>query len=355
MTQAGRKTYTRPTQRSLGMDNLTHTLTGIAISQAGFNRKTRYATLALVIGSNLPDIDSFSGLWGSVTYLEHHRGVTHSIIGVAALGIALAAGIYFLAKRARPKVTGPPLNGRWLLLACCVATGTHLLLDFTNSYGIRPFLPFSGHWYAWGIEPIIDPLVWLALIAGLGLPALFRLITEEVGARKTGFQTGAIISLCAVAALWGLRDFSHRRALNMLDSVRYHHANPQRLGAFPSFTNPFRWTGVVETSGAFYVLPVNTISADLDPLDARVFHKPEPSPALKTALETRTARVFMDFARFPWSEVEPTEKGVTVTVRDLRFQPANARRGGFAIRIELDQQLHVLSQEFDFSGRFRYD
>lgn len=342
-------------QRSFDMDNLTHTLTGIAISQAGFNRKTRYATLALVIGSNLPDIDLVSGFWGSVTYLEHHRGITHSIIGVAALGMALAAGIYLLGKRARPKATGPPLDGRWLLLACCAATGSHLLFDFTNSYGVRPFLPFSGQWYAWGIEPIVDPLLWLALIAGLGLPALFRLITEEVGARKTGFQTGAIFSLCAIVALWGLRDFSHRRALNMLDSVRYHQANPQRLGAFPSFTSPLEWTGVVETSGAYYVLPVNTISAGVDPAGSRVFHKPEPSAALKTAMETRTARVFMGFARFPWSEVIPTEDGVTITVRDLRFQPANARRGGFAIRIKLDQQLHVLSQEFDFSGRFRYD
>lgn len=337
------------------MDNLTHTLTGIAISQAGFNRKTRYATLALVIGSNLPDLDSVTGFWGNVTYLEHHRGITHSIIGVAALGIALATAIYIVGKRARPRAIGPPLNGRWLLLACCVATGIHLLLDFTNSYGIRPFLPFSGHWYAWGIEPIIDPLLWLALIAGLGLPVLFRLITEEVGARKTGFQTGAVISLCAIAGLWGLRDLSHRRALNMLDSARYHQANPQRLGAFPTFTNPFSWTGVVETSGAFYVLPVNTLSASLELADARVFHKPGPSAALKTALETRTARVFMDFSQFPWPEVVPTEKGVTVTVRDLRFQPANARLGGFAIRIQLDRQLHVLSQEFDFSGRFRYD
>ena len=337
------------------MDNLTHTLTGIAISQAGFNRKTRYATLAIVIGSNLPDIDCVSGLWGSVAYLEHHRGITHSIIGVAALGIALAAGIYLLGKRVRPKATGPPLDGRWLLLACCVATGTHLLFDFTNSYGIRPFLPFNGRWYAWGIEPIVDPLLWLVLIAGLGLPVLFRLITEEVGARKTGFQTGAIFSLCAIVALWGLRDFSHRRALNMLDSVRYHQANPQRLGAFPSFTNPFKWTGVVETSGAFYVVPISTISADFDPTDAQVFHKPEPSAALEAAMETRTARVFMGFALFPWSEEIPTEKGVTVVIRDLRFQPANARRGGFAIRIQLDQKLHILSQEFDFSGRFRHD
>jgi len=335
------------------MDNITHTLTGLAISQAAFNRKTRYATLAIVIGANLPDIDLISRFWGNVAYLKYHRGITHSIFGVTALGILLAATVYLLGKRAHPPKAGPALDGRWLLLACWVATASHLLLDLTNSYGVRPFMPFNSHWYAWGIESIVDPLLWLILIAGLGLPALFRLITEEVGARKTGFQRGAVFSLCAIIALWGLRDFSHRRALNMLDAISYHQASPQRLGAFPDPVNPFDWTGVVETSRAFYVLPVDVLGGRLDPQGARLFYKPGPSPALEAALATRTARVFMNFARFPWAEVLPAEGGPTVMVRDLRFQPANFQRGGFAIRIQLDQELHIRSQAFSFSGKFR--
>ncbi|HUX11080.1 MAG TPA: metal-dependent hydrolase, partial [Terriglobia bacterium] len=270
-----------------------------------------------------------------------------------ALGILLAAAVYLLGKRARPPKAGPPLDGRWLLVACWVATASHLLLDLTNSYGVRPLMPFDNRWYAWGIESIIDPVLWLVLMAGLGLPFLFRLITEEVGARKTGFQRGAVFSLCAIVALWGLRDFSHRRALNMLDAISYNGADPQRLGAFPSPVNPFNWTGVVETSRVFYVLPVDVLNGKLDPQGAHLFYKPEPSPALEAALKTHTARVFMDFARFPWAEVLPTETGPTVTVRDLRYQPINFRRGGFAIRIQLDQELHVRSEAFSFSGRFR--
>ncbi len=335
------------------MDNITHTLTGFAISQAGFNRKTRYATLAIVIGANLPDIDLVSRFGGNVEYLEYHRGITHSIIGVTVLAGVLATTVYLAGKKLGPRKSGPQLNAPWLLLACWVATASHLLLDFTNSYGVRPFLPFSGHWYAWGIEPIIDPLIWMALIAGLVIPALFRLISEEVGARKTGFKTGAVLSLCAVVILWGLRDISHRRALNMLEAISYHEANSQRAGAFPGFTNPFDWTGVVETSQAFYVLPVDVLSEGVDAKDARVFHKPEPSPAFEAALATRTARVFMDFARFPWAEIIPNENGVAVIVQDLRFQPARMQRGGFAIRILLDPELRVRSQEFSFTGRFR--
>jgi hypothetical protein len=56
------------------VDNLTHTLTAVAISQTGLNRKTRFATLTLILAANAPDIDVLSGLRGSVTYLEYHRG-----------------------------------------------------------------------------------------------------------------------------------------------------------------------------------------------------------------------------------------------------------------------------------------
>jgi inner membrane protein len=335
------------------MDNLTHTLAGLAISQAGFNRKTRYATFAIIVGANLPDIDLVSRIWGNVAYLEYHRGITHSIIGVTALAVLLASTVYFLGTRARPPKSGPPLNGGWLLLACWVATASHLLLDFTNSYGVRPFMPLNGHWYSWCIEPIVDPILWLILIAGLALPALFRLISEEVGARKTGFQRGAILSLCGLIALGGLRDFSHRRALNMLDAVDYGQTITQRIDAFPNFTNPFDWTGVVESSQAFYVLPVDVLAGRVAQQEARVYHKAEPSPALKSALATRTARVFMDFARFPWSEAVPSERGPTVIIRDLRFQPANSQRGGFAIQVQLNNELNVLSEEFSFTGRFR--
>jgi inner membrane protein len=335
------------------MDNLTHTLTGFATSYAGLKRKTRYATLAIVIGANLPDVDMVTRFWGSATYLKYHRGITHSFIGVTLLAVLLAATVYFLGKRRPSPRSGPPLNGRWLFVACWIATASHLLLDFTTSYGIRLFLPFSGHWYAWDIEPIIDPLLWAVLIAGLGLPFLFRLITEEVGARKTGYRLGAILSLSVIVGLWGVRDLTHRRTLNMLDARTYRGEDPQRLGAFPRPGNPFAWKAVVETNSGYYVLPVDVLRNNADPQDGRFFRKPEPSSPLEAALKTRTAAIFMNFARFPWAEVISSENGPTVMIQDLRYQPADFQRGGFAVRIEFDKELQVRSQAFSFAGKFQ--
>jgi inner membrane protein len=330
------------------MDNITHTLTAVALSQAGFNRKTRYATLTLIVAANLPDVDMISRVGGTVTYLKYHRGITHSILGVTVLALLLAWVVYTLGRRARPK-PGPALNGRWLLLAAWVGTASHLLMDFTNSYGVRPFLPFSARWYAADIMFVFDPLLLGLLVIGLGLPAVLRLVSEEVGAKKPRPRWGAVFCLCALVGLWGLRAFAHRRVVSLLDAHTYSEQNPLRLGAFPSPANPFQWTGVVETESAYHVLPADALADDVDPAQAQLFRKPDMSPPLKAALATRTGRIFMDFARFPWADTEETDEGYLVSIRDLRFHNALAGGQGFVMDVELDKNLRVLAQDFSFS------
>ena len=331
------------------MDNLTHTLTAVALSQAGLHRKTRFATLTLIVAANLPDLDFISRLWGSATYLKYHRGFTHSILGVSLLAFLLAWTIYFLGRKAKPKPASP-LSLRWLLILAWIGTASHLLLDFTNSYGVRPFLPFSARWYDWDIMFIFDPLLLLLLCLGLGLPALLRLVSEEVGAGKSRPAWGAVFSLCALLFLWGLRDFAHRRVLGFLEAHTYFEQDPLRVGAFPSPINPFVWMGVVETDTAYDVLPVNALGDDVDPRSALQFHKPKPSPALDAAVKTRTGRIFMDFAKFPWAQAEQDDEGFDVQIRDLRFYTSEGGRS-FLVVIELDKALRVRSETFSFRAQ----
>jgi inner membrane protein len=329
------------------MDNLTHTLAGIAMSQAGLNRKTRFATLALVLASNAPDVDIVTRIRGTAAYFEHHRGITHSFLGATVLAAILAGSIYYAGRRARPKPAAPPVSAKWLFLVCWIGVGGHLLLDYTNAYGIRLLLPFTGHWYAWDIMPILDLILWLLLIAGLGLPALLRLVSEEVGARKTGYRRGAIFALGSMVLLWGLRDVSHRRALALLGSNNYEDEAPLRYGAFPEFS-PFNWKGVVETESSFHIVEVNSLASVLDAEHTETLRKPEPSPALDAALKTHLAHVFIDFARFPWAQVDEDQDGYEVRVRDLRF--GNGTAGAFETTIDLDRSLHLRSESFSFMG-----
>jgi inner membrane protein len=333
------------------VDNLTHTLTAVALSHAGLHRKTRFATLTLIAASNLPDIDILSRFWGSTTYLKYHRGFTHSILGVSLLALLLALTVHFLGRKAKPK-PGPPSSLGWLLILAWIGTAGHLLMDFTNHYGVRPFLPFSARWYAWDIMFIFDPLLLLLLCVGLGLPALLRLVSEEVGARKSHPAWGAVFALCALLCLWGLRDVAHRRVLASLEAHTYSEQDPLHVGAFPSPTNPFAWTGVVETSSTYDVVAANALEADVDPHSALQFHKPQASEALGVALNTRTGRIFMDFARFPWAETEESDEGFDVRIHDLRFY-TNYGGGGFLAEIEMDTGLRVRSESFSFRAPHR--
>jgi hypothetical protein len=74
-------------------------------------------------------------------------------------------------------------------------------------------------------------------------------------------------------------------------------------------------------------------------------------------METRTGRIFMDFARFPWAESAQTDDGYEVSIRDLRFFSTFAQRRGFVVDISLDKSLLVVAQQFSFSapeqGMFR--
>jgi inner membrane protein len=329
------------------MDNLTHTLTGIAISHSGLNRKTRFATLTLILAANAPDIDIISRLKGGLTYLEYHRGITHSLVGITALAVLISSFIYWMGKKVQPK-PGLPLDWRWLLLAAFLGTGSHLLLDFTNAYGVRPLVPFSGRWFAWDIMPIIDPLLLALFLAGLALPWLLRLVSEEVGARTPARSTGAVFCLGVMVVLWGVRGFAHRRAVNILDSRTYSGEVAQRLGAFPVAVNPFAWTGVVDTETSFHIVRVNALDSNASPEEMETLEKSQPSPALAAAMRTQGGKIFLDFARFPWAQVDEDDQGYLVTICDLRFYHPPAQALGFTLEVDMDKNLDPRSEMFSF-------
>ncbi|MGH9450655.1 MAG: metal-dependent hydrolase [Terriglobia bacterium] len=333
------------------MDNLTHTLAGIALAQAGLKRKTRFAMLALIVASNLPDIDIVTAAGGSLTYLKFHRGITHSLIGLTVLAAALAFILYIPGLRAAPKKGAPPLSLKWLFFVCWAGTALHVLMDFTNSYGIRPFLPFSGRWYALDIMPIIGPWLLLFLLLGLCVPAVLRLASEEVGAKKgrsPAARNGAIFALCAMVALWGLRSVSHQRALGLLSARMYGEENAAGLGAFPHALNPFEWTGVAETEDAYTLLDVDALAPNLSLEDVGALHKPESSPALSVAQRTAAVKMFLNFARFPYAVVFDQEDNHRVFMRDLRFASPDSKRWNFVLEIDLNKSLRVIRQTFTF-------
>jgi len=333
------------------LDPLTHFLTGACLGRSGFNRKSGLATAVMTIAADIPDLDVLANIGGPVFGFAHHRGFTHTFIGVPLDAAAAVLLVYGWHRWRLKRGHKPKFEPRWgrLFLFACVAALSHLLLDFTNNYGLRPFMPFDYHWYAWDIVFIVEPVLLVVLAGGLLLPRLFGLINEEIGARKRPFQGrgGAITALVLMCALWAVRDYQHRHALAAMRAVTYEDQEPLRAAANPYPGNPFVWHGVVETETFFETAPVDSLTPQVDPRGtARVFYKPEETPVTLAAKKSYLGRIYLDWARFPITETEPLPGGgYRVSFYDLRFRYPGIGRNTLGAAVVLDKNLRVVEEE----------
>lgn len=324
------------------MDPLTHFLTGACIGRAGFNRKTAYATAAAVLAAEAADLDVLWGLAGPIEELKHHRGITHTFVAapvVAAVVVGAVSGLAWLWRRRR-KDTGQPIRWAWLYLTALVAALSHLLLDWTNNYGVRPFFPFNPRWYSGSFMYIVEPEVLGILLLALVMPWLLGLTDREIGVRRQPFRGRgwAIFGLAAMAALFFWRWDEHAVGLAMLRNTQVASEPVTRMGLEPYPLNPYRWHAILETRDFYQTATVNTWNPDSlvaitsDP-QVDVLYKPADTPAVEAAKQTLLGRVYLDWGTWavvrdvgqePMAALAPPQllpgrKWTTVLFNDLRF------------------------------------
>ncbi len=391
------------------MEPVTHVLTGACLARTGLNRRAAYATAAMAVAAEFPDIDTLWGVRGPLASFQHHRGITHTFVGLP-FEAAFLVLLFFVIHRVRerrllgrtPGTANPGFNlvrapVRWGVLYGFVllALLSHLLLDFTNNYGLRPFLPFDTRWYAASIVFIFDPLIFLLLVGGLVLPSLFGLVAREVGTRRKSFQGAgwARAALLGVVCLWGVRSYEHQQAMTLANAQTLQAPAPEPEPADPTanvsaeappqeraeITRPFlaarrsvvspdpfnifRWYTATDFGPAYRLGTANTRDGTLFP--GQVLTKPVPTPMLNAAQNSHLGQVYQDWSSMPWLTVstpDPQDDRLPPTARtmvlfeDLRFMGSNAllhRRGTTPLtgEVVLDQNGKVLEQGLD--GRFR--
>ncbi len=323
------------------MDPVTHLLTGACLARSGFHRKLAYATLATSVAAEFPDVDTLWSLRGPVSGFQHHRGITHTFLGVPFEAGLLLAGVYLwhrmrLRRDLRTAGPAPPRwkDGpppRWGALYGLILLGllSHLLLDYTNSYGLRPFFPFNDHWYAGSIVFTFDPLLFTLLVVGLLMPALFGLINREIGDHRRVVSSGwARAALAGVLLFWAVRTYEHGRAMALAQSTSLRapadeSANAatddagsqitvpepprllmqaQRALASPDPLSIFRWYTTTDFGPAYQM---GTADSRLGTLETgRLLIKPAPSAALSAAERSRLGRIYLDWSPMPFLQVE---------------------------------------------------
>ncbi|GAA4039342.1 metal-dependent hydrolase [Parerythrobacter jejuensis] len=184
------------------MDNLTHSLVGALIGQAGLKKKTGLAMPALIIGANLPDVDAACFFWlEGQEHLGFRRGITHGPPALVLLPLILAGLLYgfdrWQASRGKRPEDRRPVSFKWLFLLSFIGCLTHPALDWLNVYGIRLLEPFSNQWFYGDTLFIIDVWLW----ALMGFATWFSLRREKRGKE---WMKPARIALTAALAYIGL-------------------------------------------------------------------------------------------------------------------------------------------------------
>lgn len=150
------------------MDTGTHIVMGFALGGLATldpvvaeNSATATSVLiSVIVGSQIPDIDTVLKLKNNAIYIRNHRGITHSIPAVILWPIAISSIIHLFF---------PGSNLLHLWLWTFLAVFLHVFVDIFNSYGTQALRPFSCKWVALGVINTFDPFIFGIHVVGLVL------------------------------------------------------------------------------------------------------------------------------------------------------------------------------------------
>ena len=345
------------------MENIAHTLVGYSLSKAGLQKVTPYATAALMIGANLPDVEVAGSLFGA-NYLDSHRGVSHSAAGILLLSFGLA-GAFWIVSRIRRTGARERLKLFPLWYVSFLGLLSHPLLDFLNDYGLRPWLPFSSRRYYGDLLSIVDPWLWLIFGAAAFLMTASRrgrirwavlgsILTLLVAVLVPPAQ-GLLWILSVPAALW-IGRFLRSRGFNPasaawlaffvyiggLAGARGIVVNAARASGPALVADQIReidvlpgrpasighWFAVMEAADKYYVADVYLQNWSSRPPQFVAFDKNLENRYYRESLAQEGMAAMSRFARFPFVRIEEGPAGShTVLLGDLRY--IRNRTGGW--------------------------
>jgi inner membrane protein len=306
------------------MFNSTHTFVGLAVARTGLDRWVPYATATAVVAANLPDVEILSGLSGTAAYLDHHRGISHSLIGVPCLALLLSAAMCVFSGKF------------WkTFVVALAAMATHPLLDYANNYGLRPFLPFNNTWYYGDVLFIFDLYLDFILLAGIVLGARF----------KEQRQLFARVSLIVAVAYVGVRIELRESAAAKMRELAARTPAVQDWAVLPTMVNPAAWYGILKTETQFIEVRVDAfrgIGAEIARIDRNAA-----SEIVEHAQKSASAAALLRFARFPAIRVKMTASGYRVQFFDFRFYNEGLQTA-LGAEVLLDRSLHVTKESLSF-------
>lgn len=313
------------------MDTLTHALSGaLAVRALGAKlepepARLRHLTWVGLLTAAAPDLDFIVALVSDqpMTYLNTHRGVTHSLL-LLPIWAGLLAGLF--------RKLFHELPFRQLYLVSALSLGLHILGDVITSYGTMIFAPVSNWRAALDTTFIIDPIFSGIILSGL------------VAAFWTPYQRlGPRLAAAVLIGYVGLQGWAHEQSRGVGQDYARRLGVTAQVHALPQPLSPLFWKLVVIDADRYHLAHLRLYG---DPVragnDAGFFTRlasayqapnaltwnsyPKPDSLRLSRADVRQAwshpvlHDYRIFARFPVLAEAPGHAGSCVWFGDLRFQ-----------------------------------
>ena len=291
------------------MDNLTHTLVGAALAEAGLKKRTALGAATLMIGANFPDID-VAGLFFPDS-IDFRRGITHGFPALAVLPFVLAwlMAQYDRRVRLRRNPSAPPADFRQLLILSAVSIWTHPSLDFMNIYGMRWLMPMVNKWFYADALFIVD--LWILLALGIAVAWSRRRETAHPARVALLALAGYVVVMLAITQ-------TGRAAVRKAyPSVADYMVGPTPLVPWQR--------EIIVRDGGHYRIGSYGLLAGVSLSTGSIAIGDTADPAIRAARAATEAQGFLNWARFPFYRVERDAAGTRVRIADARYSGESGR------------------------------
>lgn len=277
------------------MDPFTHAIVGVGVGALSGQTISPYNPIycAAVFGAVAPDLDIVTMLRGEFSFIRHHRGISHSLVGLLLISAAVAGIIYI------------DFGGYfWLyFLWAVIGALSHITLDFFNSYGAALWWPLSSKRRAGNLLMFMDPLLLMLFI-----PIFF--IYQNP-------QLAAVLSIILVAIYLLIRWKMRLQVEHFLKKHYRLRPHNEKLAIMPALRGIASWDFLIDspmkvTRGTMHYFgqQINSIL---------FLDKTTLTPLAYKALQTVPGRFFLQFTSF-YHIAQWEEKGkIFVKLMDLRF------------------------------------
>jgi membrane-bound metal-dependent hydrolase YbcI (DUF457 family) len=300
------------------MDIVTHGMMG-AILGSALLESAPLTGVAFALGNVLPDLDAFSRCFGKRAFMKVHQSHTHGYAAAAVCGVGLDLALRFGAPGWHEPTAG---------LGLAFGMALHSTLDYTNTYGITLWAPFSNERRSTEWVFFID-----AVVITLGVVALMALGWRQHTTGSFGWQAQAAYA-GLLSVYWAFKAWLRTRAGWL--------APEGTLSLLPSALVPWWFLGAAREGDQIRVFRLDARSGACSHEERISILDDDYREALDTVREYHVMQTLSP--AYHVVEAAPVEEGTRLRCRDLRTRNFGTSFG--ELELLLDAQGAVKEVEF---------